>query len=222
MTTYRVVKRERFAQIDRLAINDKSISFRARGILTWIMDKPNDWAFDSETLAEASTEGRDAIRSALRELEAHGYMRRERMQNPETGRWRTVTSVFETPTEDGIPVVGNPDVGEPGATTETVTETELSSKPSASPPRKQRERNEVWDALVEVAGDVEAEREVGRRARCVKELQAVGATGDEVRRRAREMRRIWPRIKITDTGLVGRWTTVAPQSRPVNDFPEEV
>lgn len=223
MTTYRVVKRERFAQIDRGVINDRSISFRAKGILTWIMDKPDDWRFTSETLTEVSTEGRDAIRAALRELEGAGYMRLERVQNPETGRWQSVRSVFEGRAEDGFPVVGKPAAGKPGAITETETETEnLSSKTPSSPPRKQRERDEVWDALVEVCGDVKADTETSRRAKCAKELKKVGATAAEIRARAREMKRRWPNVTITDTGLVGRWSTVEPRRRPVNDFPEEV
>jgi len=212
MTTYRVVKTERFTQIDRRAVNDARLSFRARGVLTWIIDKPADWQFDSETLAQASPEGRDAIRTALRELEGQGYMRRTKIQNEHTGRWKTVTDVFEWPTDDGIPVVGNPDVGKPGATTETVTDTELSSKTSSSSPREQRKRDEVWDALVDVVGDVETKPEVGRRAKCVKELKAVGATASEIRARAREMQRRWPNVTITDTGLVGRWSTVQPRS----------
>lgn len=99
---------------------------------------------------------------------------------------------------------------------------ESSRSSTSSPPGKQRERDEVWDALVEVCGDVKADTETSRRARCAKELRKIGATAVEIRARAREMKRRWPNVTITDTGLVGRWSTVEPRRRPVNDFPEEV
>lgn len=116
MTTIRVNRRQRFTVVDREAINDERLSFRARGILFWLLDKPDDWRCNSDDIAAACIEGRDAVRTALRELQALDYIVRRREQDRETGQWRTVTDVYETPqqaADDGIPGVGNPDVGNP-------------------------------------------------------------------------------------------------------------
>ena len=99
---------------------------------------------------------------------------------------------------------------------ETVTkdkqgEIQESVSSTPSPPRK---RDEIWDALVEVAGPVSTEMETARRGKCVKQLKDVGATARDVRERAREMQRRWPRVTLTDTGLVGRWSSVEPGRDP--------
>lgn len=100
MTTIRVSKRTRFTVIDRAAINDERLSFRSRGVLFWLLDKPDDWHTDSSGIARASTgernEGRDAIRAALKELEACGYLTRERKRD-KAGRWTTEVFVLERP-----------------------------------------------------------------------------------------------------------------------------
>lgn len=128
MGTMRVAKRQRFTTVNRELINDQRLSFRARGVLVWILDKPDDWQFDSESLAEQAKEGRDAIRAALRELADAGYIRRTKKRG-EKGHWLTETVVFESPTGDGFPGVGQAGVGEPGPVLntepKTVTETPL-------------------------------------------------------------------------------------------------
>ncbi len=68
MTTIRVDRRDRFTTIDRDLINDYSLSFRARGILVWLLDKPDGWTVRSDFISRAGNEGRDAVRTALGEL----------------------------------------------------------------------------------------------------------------------------------------------------------
>lgn len=129
MTTYRVERRQRFTTVNRAAVNDHRLSFRARGVLVWLLDKPDDWRVDSVQIASATTEGRDAVRTALRELETLGYIERYR-HHGERGRWVTECVVHEQPvdrsvdgvTGAGFPGVGQPGVGQPGANTRTVTD----------------------------------------------------------------------------------------------------
>lgn len=129
----RVARRRRFAVIDQRAINDSRLSFRARGVLAWLLDKPDDWRCNSRTIAVAGREGRDAVQAALRELEQAGYLSRARRQN-DRGRWLTFTTVHERPvdepvdepvdtvgTEAGFPGAGKPGAGGPGALPKTET-----------------------------------------------------------------------------------------------------
>jgi hypothetical protein len=132
VTTIRVAKRDRFTAIDRRTINDDQLSFRARGILIWLLDKPDDWVCDSTRLAQQATEGRDAVRTALKELEAAGYLERLKSRD-DKGHWVTEWVIHETPPDDWKSGVGQSGVGKPGAITEDsvlTTETETPLPPS--------------------------------------------------------------------------------------------
>lgn len=57
-------------------LRDKRLSFRARGILAMMLTLPPNWRTHAEWIEEMGTEGREAIRTALNELEALGYLKR--------------------------------------------------------------------------------------------------------------------------------------------------
>jgi hypothetical protein len=76
------------------------LSFKARGLLGYLLSRPADWETDSERLAKsahARRDGRDAIRTGLAELEAEGYLVRVRTQDRATGHWSTASYVYEHP-----------------------------------------------------------------------------------------------------------------------------
>ena len=90
--------RRPFTMVDRSTINRPDLSYRALGVLVWMLDKPDGWVgFSAERLAIGeSREGRDAIRAAIRELESLGYVEHERRQ-VDGGRWVTDTIVYDHP-----------------------------------------------------------------------------------------------------------------------------
>ncbi|MGW0043497.1 replication protein [Rhodococcus sp. NPDC003348] len=112
---------DNFTILSNEVLNDNRLSYRARGVLMWLLSKPADWRTRSESIAAQSPrEGRDAIRTAMRELEEFGYLVRERVQD-ELGRWHIVQTVFEEPALPAPgpenPGAGRSDVGESGAIT---------------------------------------------------------------------------------------------------------
>ena len=88
-----------FTVLANSVLRDERLSFRARGILAAILSRPDNWRTSSEQLAKEGLEGRDAIRAAMKELEATGYMRTYKRRDPETGRIATVTVIYDTPHE---------------------------------------------------------------------------------------------------------------------------
>lgn len=76
MGNVRTIKEERFAQIANEPLNDKRLSFKARGILAYLMSKPNDWQCNMVDIERHSeTEGKQSIRNAFKELAKFGYVR---------------------------------------------------------------------------------------------------------------------------------------------------
>jgi len=87
---------ERFTVLDNNVLRDPALSFRARGVLSYILSLPDGAQIDSATLSGRGVEGRDAIRTALAELASVGYLHRQRTQDA-GGLWRTVSLVYDRP-----------------------------------------------------------------------------------------------------------------------------
>ena len=74
-----------YTQIPNDWVRDTRLSFKARGLLTLVMSHSSGWSLSINALAEQNQEGKDAIRSAINELEALGYLSRSQIN--ESGRF---------------------------------------------------------------------------------------------------------------------------------------
>jgi len=77
------------------------LSLKARGLLGFLLSRPDNWEFDSVRMANSKyskKDGRESIRTGLKELQKAGYLIRTKSQGPD-GRWSTVTLIHDTPQE---------------------------------------------------------------------------------------------------------------------------
>lgn len=103
VTTLRVADRLNYVQLDSRAVNDKTLSFRARGIHAWLLEKADGWTVNANGIALNGKEGRDAVRAALNELEAAGYLVRRKWRGDD-GQWHSESWVYEHPSVVDKPV----------------------------------------------------------------------------------------------------------------------
>jgi hypothetical protein len=103
-----------FTIVSNAVIRDSRLSYRARGVLIDVLSRPDDWRTDFKSIARVGKEGESAIRTALEELRAAGYIVQSRVRG-ERGRWLTVNTVYDFPQENSqvAPSVGFPGVGSP-------------------------------------------------------------------------------------------------------------
>lgn len=87
-----------FTIVDNAVLEDERISFRAKGVLVFVLSKPDNWKISERHLARVGHEGVTAIRAALKELELAGYIERQRIKG-EGGRFEWESVVFDTPQE---------------------------------------------------------------------------------------------------------------------------
>lgn len=58
---------------------DKKLSLKAKGLLSLMLSLPDDWDYSTSGLENLSSDGNTSVRSALKELEEHEYLIRERV-----------------------------------------------------------------------------------------------------------------------------------------------
>lgn len=92
---------DHFTVINNQVINDDSLTYRARGILIYLLSKPDGWHTSAERLSSADTEGRDAIRTCLKELQEAGYMQLIKRQD-DLGLWESHWLVFDKPVHNAV------------------------------------------------------------------------------------------------------------------------
>jgi len=85
-------------------INDDRLSFKATGVLVYILSKPDHWQTSTAHLATVKREGLDAIRTAMTELERAGYVKRRRYQDT-LGRWKYDIDVYDNPVQKPVQTV---------------------------------------------------------------------------------------------------------------------
>jgi hypothetical protein len=108
-------RRHPFVIIDRRPLEDGRLSWAARGLLGYLLAKPDDWQLRVSDLRRRGDLGRDGVHRLLQQLQDFGYLRRRQVRD-ERGRVAgydyTVLEVPHAP-GPGSPEPGGPDTAEP-------------------------------------------------------------------------------------------------------------
>lgn len=94
--------------IQNRVLRHSGLSFKARGLLCYLLSLPDNWAVSAERIAQSGPDGRDSIRSALTELVVAGYVKRQKVQDSR-GRWTTRHVVYDTPCGQPVESIGDSD-----------------------------------------------------------------------------------------------------------------
>lgn len=100
---------DHFTQIPNDWLRDTRLTFKARGVLAMIMSHNAGWSLSIASLAARNQEGKDAIRSAIKELEDVGYLLRT--QENDGGRFGETVWITQDPADlpsSGFPSSDNP------------------------------------------------------------------------------------------------------------------
>lgn len=110
--TMRVHKRERFTSVSNEIINNKEMSWEARGLLIYLLSKPEGWIVRNNDLIKQSPAGRDKVASIVQELARNGHIFRWQCRETD-GRIEWKSEIFESPEEMREWRQENPDIADP-------------------------------------------------------------------------------------------------------------
>ena len=111
MSTFRVNKNVNYTVMSNHHLQDKRLSLKAKGLLSYMLSLPDDWDYSLKGLTTGCRDGIDSVRSAVHELEDGGYLCRSKVRD---ARGRIIDynyEVYESPVEDAPAVPGKE--GEP-------------------------------------------------------------------------------------------------------------
>ena len=78
MAVFRVEKTRNYTVMSNYHLRDKSLSLKAKGLLSLMLSLPEEWDYTTKGLAYICKDGVDSICTAVRELEGAGYIVRQR------------------------------------------------------------------------------------------------------------------------------------------------
>lgn len=97
-------------------LNDINLSLKAKGLLAYLLSLPDDWKIYENELVQHHKDGRESMKSAIKELMENCYINREQLRDS-SGRLNGYEyRVYETSYHNVKPVNGKSDNGKPVAT----------------------------------------------------------------------------------------------------------
>lgn len=74
-------KDKNYTVVDNTYIKDSSLSWKAKGLFTYILSLPEDWKIYMSELVNHSTGGKEELKSIIKELVQHGYIQRDKSKD---------------------------------------------------------------------------------------------------------------------------------------------
>jgi hypothetical protein len=120
-TIIRKVLVQNFTMIDNAILRNTNISWKAKGLLCYLIHLPDDWQINLAHLELQATDGMDSLKSGMKELKDAGYIDHMTERDEKGKILKHIWLIFQSPDlnqkwktqQVGNPQVGNPQVGNP-------------------------------------------------------------------------------------------------------------
>lgn len=127
MAIIRARNDKNYTVINNVGLRDDRLSWKARGLLSYMLSLPDDWIFRDLELTNHAPDGKESTKKGLKELEQYGYLVKQQSRG-ERGKFATNDwLLYEVPLTD-LPLPDNPPTVNP------LTDKPLPDKPSAENP----------------------------------------------------------------------------------------
>lgn len=130
MSVFKIEKNKNYTIMSNYHLRDKNLSYKAKGLLSFMLSLPEDWDYSLNGLCAISKESRDGIRSILKELQEHHYVEIEKVRG-DKGYFEYNYLIYEVPhfidleNEQSNPDMENPHMDAPNVETTTQINTNI-------------------------------------------------------------------------------------------------
>jgi hypothetical protein len=103
MAVFRIEKTKDYTIMSNRHLRDKTLSLKAKGLLSQMLSLPEDWDYTLAGLSHINRESTDAVRTAVLELEVAGYITRQQKRD-EKGKMSNIEyTIYEQPQKANMP-----------------------------------------------------------------------------------------------------------------------
>ncbi len=81
--------------INKSFVNDKNLSWKAKGLMVYMLSKKDNWEFNKFEMISNSRDGIKCLRTIFKELKSAGYLHEEQARGEKGFYGPTITSVYE-------------------------------------------------------------------------------------------------------------------------------
>lgn len=96
MAKFTIEKNKNYTIMSNYHLQDKKLSYKAKGLLSFMLSLPEDWDYSINGLVAISKEEVKAIKNILQELQKYGYLVIKKKQN-EIGQFEYDYLIYEYP-----------------------------------------------------------------------------------------------------------------------------
>lgn len=143
MAVFRIEKTRDYTVMSNHHLRDRSLSLKAKGLLSLMLSLPEEWDYTTKGLARICKDGVDSICAGVRELEEHGYVIRQRVRNPNGQLGAIEYTILEEPRppEPGKPERENPVLDNPEQASPVLEEPEQENPAQLNTNRSSKEKS---------------------------------------------------------------------------------
>ena len=177
----RAKRNTNFTILSNTGLNDERLSFKAKGLLAFLLSKPDGWTVSYRALAHTGPDGETAVRTGLQELESAGYLVRTQKRN-EDGTFSGESTIFDEPcvenrSLDNRSLDNHRKVSTDRTSTDVVSTEDI--KPSAGAALTEPPESELSDGVTELSAPGEQSKSLSKEVLAAY-VEATGYAKDEV------------------------------------------
>jgi len=98
---FKIEKNKNYTVMSNFHLRDKELSFKAKGLLSFMLSLPDNWDYSLNGLVKVSKESKKAIRNILNELKENGYLVIEQTRG-NRGYYKYNYIIYEEPIDKKI------------------------------------------------------------------------------------------------------------------------